>query len=186
MSDSRVCPWWIGYFLASPIRRLKQNPERILGPYVKEGMTALDVGSAMGFFTLPLAKMVGNEGHVIAVDLQERMLASLRRRLDRAGMNGRVETRVCESESLGIDDLAGKVDFALAFAVLHEMPDGGGAFRSIAGALKSGGRLLLAEPRGHVDEEAFAKTSAKAIAQGLEVVERPEIWHSHAVVLRKR
>ena len=45
-----VCPVWVGYLLASPVRKLFDNPEKVLAPYVKEGMTVLDVGSAMGFF----------------------------------------------------------------------------------------------------------------------------------------
>jgi hypothetical protein len=43
----RVCPWWIGYLLASPLRRwLGQDPAKILSPYVREGMTILEPGSA--------------------------------------------------------------------------------------------------------------------------------------------
>ena len=52
MAD-RVCPWWLGYFLASPIRKLVHDPRSILEAYVKSGMTALDIGCAMGFFSLP-------------------------------------------------------------------------------------------------------------------------------------
>ncbi len=154
-------------------------------PYVKEGMTVMDVGSAMGFFTLPLAKLVGDQGRVIAVDLQEKMIRSLRRRAQKAGLAGRIETRICSSESLGIDDLAGSVDVALAFAVLHEMPDSAAAILSIAQSLKGGGLLLMAEPTGHVSEKGFRRTIAEALQQGLEVVAEPIVWHSHAVVLRK-
>ncbi len=185
MSGQRVCPWWMGYFLASSFRRQKQNPEEILGPYVKQGMTALDVGSAMGFFTLPLAKMVGREGRVIAVDLQERMIRSLRRRAERAGLAERIQTRVCSSTSLQIDNLAGSVDFALAFAVMHEVPDTAAAIRSITKSLKDGGVFLLAEPAKHVSAEGFRQTSNTALQQGLEIVTNPLIWHSHAAVLRK-
>jgi ubiquinone/menaquinone biosynthesis C-methylase UbiE len=74
----RVCPWWIGYLLLSPFRRWGQNPNAVLGPYVTRGMTVLDVGCAMGFFTLDLARLVGSNGRVIAVDLQSRMLRSRR------------------------------------------------------------------------------------------------------------
>ena len=90
MSGQRVCPWWMGYFLASSLRRLVQNPEKILKPYVKEGMTVIDVGSAMGFFTLPLAHLVGDRGRVIAIDLQEKMIRSLQRRAQKAGLAGRL------------------------------------------------------------------------------------------------
>jgi hypothetical protein len=40
----KVCPVWIGHLLASPLRRLVQNPKKILGPYVTSGMTVLDFG----------------------------------------------------------------------------------------------------------------------------------------------
>lgn len=48
MAEHR-CPAWAGYFLASRLRILLQNPYKILAPYVKPGMTVLDFGSAMGF-----------------------------------------------------------------------------------------------------------------------------------------
>jgi ubiquinone/menaquinone biosynthesis C-methylase UbiE len=185
MSDHDVCPWWVGYLLANPLRRLVQKPEKILMPYVKEGMTVMDVGSAMGFFTLPLAKLVGDQGRVIAVDLQEKMIRSLKRRAQKAGLASRIETRICSSESLGIDDLADSVDVALAFAVLHEMPDSAAAILSIAQSLRSGGLFLMAEPTGHVSTEGFRQTSEAALQQGLEVVSKPVISRSHAVVMRK-
>ncbi|TFH64572.1 MAG: class I SAM-dependent methyltransferase [Candidatus Zixiibacteriota bacterium] len=175
----------MGYFLANPLRRLVQNPEKILQPYVKEGMRVMDVGSAMGFFTLPLARLVGDQGRVIAVDLQEKMIRSLERRAHKAGLASRIETRICSSTSLNIDDLAGSVDVALAFAVLHEMPDNAAAILSIARSLKGGGLFLMAEPAGHVSAEGFRQASNVALQQGLEVVSKPVIWHSHAVVLRK-
>jgi len=57
----RVCPWWLGYFLASPVRRwlMREDPAQILAPYVREGMTVLEPGPGMGFFTLELAMRVG-------------------------------------------------------------------------------------------------------------------------------
>jgi len=59
MAEHHLCPVWIGYLLASPVRKLSQNPRKILGPYVNEGMTVADIGCAMGFFSLPLAKQSG-------------------------------------------------------------------------------------------------------------------------------
>ena len=85
-----VCPWWVGYLLVSPIRRWFQDPEKILSPYVSEGMTVLDIGPGMGFFTIPAARMVGDSGRVIAVDLQEKMLKSLVKRAEKAGVAGRI------------------------------------------------------------------------------------------------
>ena len=80
-----VCPWWGGYFIDNPIRRLFHNPEKIVGPYVKPGMTAMDVGCGMGFCSIAMAKIVGDSGQVIAVDLQQKMLEVLRQRADKGG-----------------------------------------------------------------------------------------------------
>ena len=60
------------------IRRLLQNPRKILSPFIKEGMTVLDLGCGPGFFSLDMAHMVGSAGRAIAVDLQQGMLIKLR------------------------------------------------------------------------------------------------------------
>lgn len=125
----RVCPFWIGYALASPLRKLYQDPFAILSPHVRPGMTVLDIGSAMGFFTIPLAELVGENGRVIAIDMQERMLDVLMDRADKSGVSKIIEVRACRENSLCIGDLIGAVDFALAFAVVHEVPEAETFFR---------------------------------------------------------
>jgi ubiquinone/menaquinone biosynthesis C-methylase UbiE len=182
----RVCPWWLGYFLVTPLRRLWQDPRAILEPYVREGMTSLEPGPGMGFFTLELARRVGPTGRVVAVDLQPKMLAALRRRARRAGLDGRIETREATGSDLGVGDLAGKVGFVLAFALVHELPDVDAFFGQVAGALVSHGRLLLAEPRGHVSEAEFAKTLEIARTKGLDVVESPPVRGSRTAVLVRK
>ena len=72
-----VCPWWMGYFHLGPIRKMLHDPRKILGSYVETGMKVLDVGPGMGFFTLYLARMVGEGGRVYAIDLQEKMIFNL-------------------------------------------------------------------------------------------------------------
>jgi ubiquinone/menaquinone biosynthesis C-methylase UbiE len=181
-----TCPVWIGYLLASPIRRLVQKPEVILSPYVKSAMTVLDIGPGMGFFSLPMARMVGPGGRVICVDLQAGMLDRLRKRAAKVGLADRVETRLCRADSLGVDDLTGKIDFALAFAMVHEMSNPEGLFVQLQRALKPGGSCLVAEPTGHVSQEDFRKTIAMAQVQGLVVVDRPQIWHSLSILLTRQ
>jgi len=181
----RVCPWWIGYLMASPIRKLVENPKELLRPYIREGMTVLEPGPGMGFFTLPMARMAGASGRIIAVDIQERMLGSLRRRAARADLLPRIETRLATPESMGIADLSGAVDFVLAYAMVHEMPSAGRFFSEAADALKPGGLMLLAEPAGHVKRERFEQELAAAGAAGLEVAGRPQIRRNHAALLKK-
>lgn len=154
--SKRICPWWLGYLLASPLRRwLRQDPAKVLSPYVREGMTVFEPGPGMGFFTLELARRVGDTGRVVAVDVQPRMIAGLKRRATREGLLDRIDTRVIASESMGLTDLTGKADFTLAFAMVHEMPSAIQFFVKAAALSKPGGHLLLAESAGHVKEEAF-------------------------------
>jgi cyclopropane fatty-acyl-phospholipid synthase-like methyltransferase len=182
----RVCPWWLGYVLASPLRRLLQDPVAVVKPYIREGMTVLEPGPGMGFFTLEMARQVGASGRVIAVDIQPRMIAGLKRRLAKAGLLERTDARLASSDSLGLQDLQGKVDFALAMAVVHEMPSSGRFFAEVAEAMKPGATLLLAEPSGHVKQDAFEAELQDAAAAGLEVADRPTIRRSQAALLKKR
>jgi ubiquinone/menaquinone biosynthesis C-methylase UbiE len=182
---STVCPWWLGPILASPLRKLVQDPAVILGPHVREGMTVLEPGPGMGFFTLEAARRVGEGGRVVAVDLEPRMLAGLRRRAAKAGLEGRIETRTARRESLGVDDLAGRVDLALAFLVVHELPDQGRFFSELRAALAPGGKVLVIEPRGHVAPASFEASMAAAARAGLRRTPEPgpRVWRSLTAIL---
>jgi len=181
--SARVCPWWLGWLLASPVRKLFHDPARIVAPHVQEGMTVLEPGPGMGFFTLELARRVGPAGRVIAVDVQPRMLAGLRRRAERAGLEGRIVTRLAARDSLGSADLAGAVDFVLAFAVVHELPDAGAFFAEIRATLAPGGKVLFAEPAGHVKPAAFEASLAAAASARLRAEPGPTIARSLTAML---
>jgi ubiquinone/menaquinone biosynthesis C-methylase UbiE len=180
-----VCPFWVGYLLLSPLRKVITNPVTILKPYVRPGMTVLDAGTAMGFFTLPLARLVGTSGHVVAVDLQEKMIASLKKRAAKAEYDARMEFRVCTPDSLCIDDLQGRVDFALAVAVVHEVPDPRRFFTEMFAALKVGGSLLFSEPAGHVSADAFNGSLSLSRAVGFEIRSTRRVLRSHSALLTK-
>ena len=185
--SNRVCPWWLGYFLISPFRRWGQgDPTEILKPYIREGMLALEPGPGMGFFTIPLAQLVGVSGRVVAVDMQARMLERLKRRAAKTGVLERIDTRLVAADTMALNDLEGKVDFVLAFAMVHEVPDAQRFFAEVARASKPGAILLLAEPRGHVNDKKFDEELSAAVAERFEVTTRPNIRRSHAAVLVKR
>lgn len=174
MAD-HVCPWWMGYFLASPLRKLRQNPRKILDPYLEPGMTVLDAGCGMGFFSFDMAEMVKPEGRVICVDLQEKMIRTLVRRASKRGLSKIIEARVCSAGSLAIGDLEGRIDFALAFDIVHETPDAASFLGQLRAGLKPGGRLLLSEPRGHVSRKKFEETMAIVYRAGFKNVATPEV-----------
>ncbi len=181
----QVCPVWIGYLLLSPLRKLFQSPNKILSPYVKEGMKVMDVGCAMGYFSLELAKLVGANGKVICVDMQEKMLDVLKKRAGKVNLLKRIEPRLCNQESLGLDDLKEKLDFVLAFAMVHEVPDAVPFIKEVSATIKRKGCLLISEPAGHVTEEDFKKTISIAERNNLKVIERPKIKGSHSALFQK-
>jgi ubiquinone/menaquinone biosynthesis C-methylase UbiE len=177
-----VCPWWGGYFIDNWFRRWLHRPERILSPYVRPGMTALDFGCGMGIFSIALAELVADQGRVIAVDLQQQMLDVLSKRAAAARVAQRIETHQCAANSLELDE---PVDFALAFYSAHEVPDGRRLLTEISGLLRPAGRFLLVEPVGHVPRGEFARMLAWADELGLQLESRPRIRLSHAAVLLK-
>lgn len=181
----RVCPWWMGPLLLNPLRSWRVKPDRLLSPYVRAGMTVLEPGPGMGFFTLPLAHLVGAQGRVIAVDVQPKMIDALQRRAQKAGVDSRIETRLVLRDSLGIGDLAGAVDFVLAFAMVHELPSAQRFFGETSAVMKPGASMLLVEPKGHVKNDKFLKELAAATDAGLVEADCPHVPSNHTVLLRK-
>lgn len=182
MAD-HVCPWWMGYFLASPLRKLRQNPRKILDPYLEPGMTVLDAGCGMGFFSFDMAELVQPGGRVVCVDLQERMIRTLLSKVSKRRLSEVIEGRVCSADSLGVEDLEGRIDFALAFDIVHETPDTASFLEQLRAALKPDGRLLLSEPRGHVSRERFDETMAVACRAGFEKSASPQVRGERTEVL---
>ena len=183
---SHVCPVWIGYLLASPVRKLFQNPKSILGPHLQKGMTVMDVGCAMGFFSLPAAQMVGETGRVYCVDCQEKMLHKLEKRAAKAGVGQQISTRSCAMDDLGVSDLADKVDFAMAIAMVHESDSPDGLMQQIVGTIHDGGKLLYAEPFGHVPMKEVLRTQDLVLDLGFEMVTSQKSRRLYSAVYQKK
>lgn len=179
---SHVCPWWLCPTFDNPLRRLIHSPERILAGLVPPGATALDLGCGMGYFSIPLARLVGPAGKVICVDLQAQMLAGVRRRAEAAGVMARIQLHPASPAGLGLREPA---DFALAFWMLHEVPDQAAFLTEVRAGLKPGGRLLLVEPIIHVRRGAFLRSVEIARQVGLTAADGPAVWVSRAVLLSR-
>ncbi len=175
-----VCPWWGGYFIDNRLRRLLHNPQAILGPYIEPGMTVIDFGCGMGVFSIALARLVGADGRVIAIDVQPQMLSTLEKRAHKAGVAERIQTHRSASNSLAISVRA---DFVLAFYSAHEVPDLRHLLGEFAGCLRPLGRLLWVEPVGHVPKRQFQEMLALAVAEGFRVDDHPRVRLSHAALL---
>jgi ubiquinone/menaquinone biosynthesis C-methylase UbiE len=168
----RICPWWLTYTFDNPLRKLFQDPYKILSPYIHPGMCVGDVGCGMGYFTIPIAKLAGEAGYVQAVDVQHQQLKKVEKRAKKAGVLARIERTLAEENSL---HLKPALDFILAFAVVHEIPSIEIFFREISESLKLGGKLLVAEPSHHVSKKAFAKELEMARQCGLKQIPDPPV-----------
>ncbi|MGI5862086.1 MAG: SAM-dependent methyltransferase [Myxococcales bacterium] len=180
---AHCCHWWLAYTFDQPLRRLVQNPERLLGPWLRPGMTALDVGCGMGFFSIPMARLASPGGRVVSVDLQPQMLEVLMRRARRAGVADAIRPRLASRDSLNVEE---RIDFALAMWMVHEVEDRGRLFAQLAASLAPDGRLLVAEPKVHVTKRAFEESLRIAEEQGLAVVGRPRVGLSRAALFARR
>ncbi len=179
---AHVAKWWLVGLFDNSFRRFLHDPQEVFGPYVKQGMTALDVGCGAGYNAVALAQLVGENGRVIAADIQPPLLRMVERRARRAGVADRVETLLCQPDDLGY---SGPVDFVNAFWMVHETPDPARFFQQAAAALKPGGVMLVAEPRGHVSQARFDEFAEFARRAGLEIMERPRVRFSRAMALRR-
>jgi ubiquinone/menaquinone biosynthesis C-methylase UbiE len=177
--SKHVCPWWLCFTFDNFLRPLFHDPVRMLEGYIREGDTVLDVGPGMGYFTIPMAKMVGETGKVIAADVQQRMLTFLESRAKKAGLTQQIETHLVSQESLGIHV---PVDFALAFWMVHEVPDQGRFLEELISLLKPGGLFLMVEPAIHVSKEKYQETERRAQAAGFVLQERPKISMSRSTL----
>jgi ubiquinone/menaquinone biosynthesis C-methylase UbiE len=180
--NTQVCPVALSGSLDNRIRRWLQNPRKILSPYVKEGMTVLDMGCGPGFFTIEMAMMVGKSGRVIAADMQEGMLRKVKEKIAGTELEKRVLLHKCEEDKIGVTL---PVDFVLLFYMVHEVPDKQHFFKEIHLILKPDGKVLIVEPPIHVSKSAFDETVSIAGDAGFTVVERPKVFFSRGVVLKK-
>ncbi len=139
-------PPFIGRFLDSDIRRWRQPPDKLIERSgIEAGMTVLDLGCGSGAFTPFVARAVGEQGKVYALDIQPAMLKQLERKLAEAGNRDirNVELKQASAYSLPFEE--GKLDLVYMVAVLQEIPDRGRALREIRRVLKPGGIIAVTE-----------------------------------------
>ena len=178
-----VCPRWLCFTFDNWIRRRIQNPDQIIKTYVRAGNTVVDIGPGIGFFTIPMARLVGDSGQVIAVDIQEEMLAAISGRALNAGVAHRVTLQLASPVSLNVTVRA---DFILAFWMAHEVPDQERFFAQLHAVMKEDGKFLLAEPKLHVSKTCFDTELDAAQKAGFRLLDRPDIPLSLAALFVKR
>jgi ubiquinone/menaquinone biosynthesis C-methylase UbiE len=144
----------------NPITRLFEDPKRHVEPYVSKGQVVADLGCRSGYYTLPLAELVGPEGKVYAVDLDEKAIQTLKKKADNRGYRN-IEAHASSASDLSfIKD--GSVDFVLANGLLCSMSDHRqSALNEIKRILKPRGQAYLSlgfpPPLGFVNQAEWKR-----------------------------
>ena len=167
INSNDICPVKFAGSLDNKLRKIFQNPKKILGPYIQEGMSVLDMGCGPGFFSIEIAKLVGKTGKVIAVDLQKGMLDIIAKKITGTELECRISLHKCCETEIGV---TGKIDFATAIYMVHEVKNISGLFSEFSTIIKPGGKLFILEPKFHVSKDAIALYSAELLKCGFKIV----------------
>jgi predicted methyltransferase len=125
-------------------REERQKVDQILGAMgVRSGATVADVGAGDGFFTSRLARAVGPEGRVFAVDIDEGALTRLRKRLEDEGIRNVFVVKGTATDPRLPERT---LDAALIVNAYHEMTEHQSMLAALRSALKTDGRLVIVEP----------------------------------------
>ncbi len=167
-----VCSHSHSFFLDNAFRRLIQSPGKIVGEYIKNGDTIVDLGCGPGYFSIDMAKMVGNTGQIISVDLQPEMLAKVKKKAKEQNLSRRIILHNCSQDRIGLSpDTA--ADFVLVFYMLHETPDPDKFLQEIKTFLKKDGKCLIVEPIFHVSKKHFHNMTKNIEDMGFTILGRP-------------
>lgn len=179
MAQVFVAKWHHLIIYPDWFRRLHQRPKKFLGELIESGMTVADIGCGLGFYTLEMARIVGETGRVVAIDFQSKMLSFTEKKTRKASVSDRVKIVQCSQNDLTVTE---DVDFALSMWVAHEVPDRERFFRQIRSILKPAGRLLLAEPKFHVGKGLYDAICRDAERMDLVRISEPCVGGSRAAL----
>lgn len=107
-----------------------------------EGMTLADIGCGPGFFTIPAARIVGENGGIFAADIEGEMLSTTRSRANEAGLTN---VRIVKTSDREIPIAPNTCDFVLLAFIIHEVEHRASFLHRAARLLKPGGRLAILE-----------------------------------------
>lgn len=163
-------PAFIGYFLDSNYRRRIQPPTQIIERSgIKKGDRVLEIGCGSGAYTTFVAREVGKEGIVEALDIQPAMLAQLKKKLAKPENSDIQNIRLHESSAYQLPFKEGSIDLVYMITVLPEIPDQAKVLAEVWRVLKVNGILAVTEFFPDPDYPLSSTTSKKGEKAGFDV-----------------
>jgi SAM-dependent methyltransferase len=168
-----------------PIRRLFDNPKKFC-QYVTSGQVVADLGCGTGYYTFALAECVGPKGKVYAVELNEKSIRALEKKLNKSGYHN---IKAYASSAADINFIKdGSVDFILANGLLCAMAPQHheSAVNEMIRILKPKGKAFIRADGGlgsYMDKAGWEK-----ILEGFRVEKRSDVhtrFDNWAVVTKK-
>jgi len=180
----RVFPASKAAHLDSRIRRIMVRPEWLLKKMIRPGDTVLDIGCGPGMFSRAIARMVAPSGKVIAADIQPEMLRLLENNARKEGLLPFITLHQASPDSLAFESRE-FINFALAYHVVHEVPDREALLWEVWDLLVPGGVLYMVEPKFVVSRKEFGETIGIAEKIGFIAKKGPLMMLSRAALFRK-
>jgi ubiquinone/menaquinone biosynthesis C-methylase UbiE len=178
---SSYCPLCMAGILDSKLRRFFFNPNKILKPYIKKNITALDIGCGPGVYSIEMAELLGGTGKVIAVDMQKEMLEIIEKKIRGKSIEKNIVLHQCPQEKIDVKE---NVDFVLMFYVVHEVPSKKNLFNEVLPLINKNGLLMIVEPK-LVSAKSFNEMINYIKESGFEEYSKLKITLSRGIVLRK-
>ncbi len=178
------CPVWLRWMveLDNPFTKTCRAQTIIQNIGLEVGMVVLDAGCGPGRLSIPIAKRIGARGRLVAMDIQEGMLARVKQKALAEGLSNIDFLRA----GLGQGALgSNRFDAAILVTVLGEIPDRGKALKEISAALKPGGIFSVTETVFDPHFQRRSTVSCLACEAGLAPMESFGNWMSFTMNFRK-
>jgi ubiquinone/menaquinone biosynthesis C-methylase UbiE len=145
-------PSFTGPIMDSNVRRLVQPPREIIERSgIAPGMQVLDLGSGSGTFTIDVARAIGGQGRVYALDIQPAMLKQLAEKLARPENKDIGNVELIEGSAAKLPFSEASLDLVYLVSVLQEIPRRPEALAEIKRVLRPGGILAVSETLMDID-----------------------------------
>lgn len=176
-------PEFMTELIDNPLRHRLQPPDEVATRHKLEpGMTVLEVGPGKGTYTLAAARRIGEEGKLVAIDIEPKIIARLQARLDAEGISN-IEARVADVFGLPFEEET--FDAVYMITVIGEIPTPERAFAEFYRVLKVGGTLAFSELLPDPDYPSPRRLKRLGKAAGFSFVEKTGNFFWYTVIFEK-